>query len=408
MNEIQFIQQATQNFLPIYQRAPFVLTRGQGSKVWDSEGRQYIDFFAGIAVCNLGHCHPEVVATLQQQSTQLWHTSNLYYSAEPIELCQLLVEKIPFISKVFLANSGTEANEAALKLMRKWAARRGRSVDERVILTFENSFHGRTFGAMTATGQTKFHQGFEPLVPGFRYAKFNDIDSVKAQIADGKVVGILIEPIQGEGGVQAATPEFLRQVRKLCDEHNILMACDEIQCGMGRTGHLLACELSGVKPDIITLAKGLGSGFPIGAMLAASSCAEALGPGEHGTTFGGNPLAAAVAKTTLRLLSHPQLLAEVKQKSLYIQQLMQNINQRHPFFTRINGEGLMLGFVLKEEYVPRLAALVTLCAQHGLLLGRAGNDVLRLLPALTITTAEIDEGMSHFETALIEWLQDSH
>ncbi|OHE87057.1 MAG: acetylornithine aminotransferase, partial [Lysobacterales bacterium RIFOXYD1_FULL_69_11] len=291
---------AERYYVPVYRPRRIVLDRGRGSRVWDRDGVEYIDFGAGIAVNALGHAHPALLAALHEQAAKLWHTSNVFVSEPPLRLAQALVESSRFAKRVFFCNSGAEANEAAIKLARRWAAAQGRGPARRTILSFRGSFHGRTLAAVTATAQPKYHEGFEPLPPGFAYSDFNDLAAAERAMADGSVCAVLVEPVQGEGGVTPATPEFLVGLRELCDRHGALLVCDEIQCGMGRTGHLFASHGYGVAPDVVTLAKALGGGFPIGAMLVGTRAAETLSFGAHGTTFGGNPLAAAVAGAALK------------------------------------------------------------------------------------------------------------
>src|SRR5579863_2568284 len=298
-------------YLPVYKPREVILERGRGARVWDREGKEYVDFSTGIAVCGLGHCDPDLVAALTEQAGKLWHTSNVFYSEPPLRLAEELVSASRFATRVFLCNSGAEANEAAIKLIRKWGAAQSRAPDRRVILTFRGSFHGRTLAAVTATAQPKYQEGYEPLPGGFRYLDFNDLAQVEAAMATGDVAAVLVEPIQGEGGVMPAADSFLRGLRQLCDRHEALLALDEIQCGMGRTGALFAHWQDEIRPDIVTLAKALGGGFPIGAMLAGPKVAEIMQFGAHGTTFGGNPLAAAVARVALRKLSSAEIAANV-------------------------------------------------------------------------------------------------
>ncbi|MEO6689743.1 MAG: aminotransferase class III-fold pyridoxal phosphate-dependent enzyme, partial [Dokdonella sp.] len=274
-------------WLPVYKPRDIVLERGLGARVWDRDGREYVDFGAGIAVNALGHCDPDLVAALTTQAHKLWHTSNVFYSEPPLRLAEELVAASGFAERVFLCNSGTEANEAAIKLVRRWAAAQGRPPERRVIVTFHGSFHGRTLAAVTATAQPKYQEGYEPLPGGFRYAAFNDLASLEGAFASGDVAAVMLEPVQGEGGVMPAAAGFLAGVRALCDKHAALLVLDEIQCGMGRSGTLFAHTQDAVVPDIVTLAKALGSGFPIGAMLAGAKVAETMQYGAHGTTFGG-------------------------------------------------------------------------------------------------------------------------
>ena len=391
-------------YLPVYRPRRSVLARGLGSRVWDREGREYVDFGAGIAVNALGHANPALVAALTQQAALLWHTSNVFVSEPPLRLAEELVAASRFARRVFLCNSGAEANEAAIKLVRKWASSRGRAPEQRVILSFRGSFHGRTLAAVTATAQPKYHEGFEPLPPGFRYSDFNDLEAARAAMAAGDVCAVLVEPVQGEGGVTPATPEFLQGLRALCDEHGALLVLDEIQCGMGRTGHLFAWHGMDVVPDVVTLAKALGGGFPIGAMLVGEQAAEIMQFGAHGTTFGGNPLAAAVARTALRELGSAELLANVAHQSQALRQALAAIDEERGLFAQVRGRGLMLGAQLRPQYAGRAGEILDRCVDEGLLLLQAGPDVLRFVPALNIGDADIAEGLQRLRAALARFV----
>lgn len=390
-------------WLPVYKPREIVLARGEGARVWDRDGRDYIDFGAGIAVNALGHCDPDLVAALTAQAQKLWHTSNVFYSEPPLRLAEELVAASGFAERVFLCNSGTEANEAAIKLVRRWAAAQGRPPERRVIVSFHGSFHGRTLAAVTATAQPKYQEGYEPLPGGFRYATFNDIASLEAAFAAGDVAAVLLEPVQGEGGVMPAAAGFLREVRALCDRHDALLVLDEIQCGMGRSGTLFAHTQDAVMPDIVTLAKALGSGFPIGAMLAGQKVAEVMQYGSHGTTFGGNPLAAAVARVALRKLSSPQVLDNVERQARALRAGLDAINAELRLFSEVRGRGLMIGAVLDDMYKGRAAEILDHAAAHGLLLLQAGPDVLRFVPALTIGDGEVGEGLARLRPALADF-----
>jgi acetylornithine/N-succinyldiaminopimelate aminotransferase len=389
-------------YLPIYRPRQLVLERGQGAKVWDSEGRDYIDLSAGIAVCGLGHNDPDLSAALLEQAGKLWHTSNVFYSEPPLRLAEELVAASRFARKVFLCNSGSEANEAAIKLVRKWAASQGRAPDRRVIVTFRGSFHGRTLAAVTATAQPKYQEGYEPLPGGFRYVDFNDAVQLETAMAAGDVAAVMLEPVQGEGGVMPAAPGFLAQVRALCDHHGALLLLDEIQCGMGRTGTLFAHWQDQVTPDIVTLAKALGGGFPIGALLAGPKVAETMQFGAHGTTFGGNPLAAAVARVALRKLGSPQIAANVSRQSAALRNALAALNAEFGLFAQIRGRGLMLGAQLAPAYAGQAGAILDRAAGHGLLALQAGPDVLRFVPALTIDDAELAESLVRLRRAVVE------
>ncbi|MDI9237543.1 acetylornithine/succinyldiaminopimelate transaminase [Lysobacter sp. LF1] len=387
-------------YLPVYRPRRIVLDHGRGARVWDREGREYVDFGAGIAVNALGHANPTLVAALTEQAGKLWHTSNVFVSEPPLRLAEELVTASRFAQRVFFCNSGAEANEAAIKLARKWATSQERTPDRRAILTFRGSFHGRTLAAVTAGAQPKYHEGFEPLPPGFRYSDFNDLAAAEAAMADGAVCAVLVEPVQGEGGVTPATPDFLLGLRALCDRHGALLMLDEIQCGMGRTGHLFACHAYGVTPDVVTLAKALGSGFPIGAMLVGERAAEAMQFGAHGTTFGGNPLGAAVARAALRELSSEALLANVARQSTVIREALAALDAELHLFSEVRGYGLMLGAQLRPEHAGKAAAILDLCVEQGLLLLQAGPDVLRFVPALNIDDADVAEGLARLGVAL--------
>ena len=389
-----------QYYLPVYRPREVILARGQGARVWDNEGREYLDLSAGIAVCGLGHNDPDLVAALVEQAGKLWHTSNVFYSEPPLRLAEELVSASRFASRVFLCNSGAEANEVAIKLIRKWATAHGRTPDRRVIVTFRGSFHGRTLATVTATAQPKYQEGYEPLPGGFRYVDFNDLAQLRDAMAAGDVAAVLVEPIQGEGGVMPAAEGFLRGVRELCDQHGALLALDEIQCGMGRTGTLFAHWQEGIAPDIVTLAKALGGGFPIGAMLAGPKVAEVMQFGAHGTTFGGNPLAAAVARVALRKLGSADIEANVVRQSAALHAGLATINEELGLFSEVRGRGLMLGAVLKPEYAGRAGEILDHAAAQGLLMSQAGPDVLRFVPALNVSDEEVAEGLRRMSDAL--------
>ncbi len=387
-------------WLPVYRPRRIVLERGEGARVWDLDRREYVDFGAGIAVNALGHCHPDLVATLTAQARRLWHTSNVFTSEPPLRLAEELVSASRFAERVFLCNSGTEANEAAIKLVRRWASAQGRSPEKRMIVTFEGSFHGRTLAAVTATAQPKYQRGYEPLPGGFRYVPFNDLAALERAFVAGDVAAVMLEPVQGEGGVMPAADGFLAGVRALCDRHDALLVLDEIQCGMGRTGPLFAHRHDGVVPDIVTLAKALGGGFPIGAMLAGPKVATVMDYGAHGTTFGGNPLAAAVARTALRLIDSDAIRANVARQSRRLRDGLAAIDAELHAFAGVRGRGLMLGAVLADAYRGRAADVLDHAAANGLLLLQAGPDVLRFVPPLNIADADIDEGLARLRVAL--------
>jgi len=394
-------------WLPVYRPRDVVLDHGKGARVWDTQGRDYLDLGAGIAVNSLGHQDPDLVAALVAQAHKLWHASNVFYTEPPLHLAQELVEHAPFAERVFLCNSGTEANEAAIKLVRKWAASQGRPPEERVIVTFRGSFHGRTLASVTATAQPKYQEGYEPLPGGFRYVDFNDVPALEAAFAQGGVAAVMLEPVQGEGGVMPAEPGFLKKVRELCDTHGALMVLDEIQCGMGRTGTLFAHTHDHVTPDIVTLAKALGAGFPIGAMLAGPKVADVMQFGAHGTTFGGNPMAAAVALVALRKISSPAVLLNVERQANDIRAGLARINHEFHLFSEVRGRGLMIGAVLDTAYKGRAGEILDIAAAHGLLILQAGPDVLRIVPPLTITDEETAEGLQRLHDTLAEFVQEA-
>jgi acetylornithine/N-succinyldiaminopimelate aminotransferase len=394
------IATAQQDTLAVYRQRAVILDHGRGSRVWDREGREYVDFGAGIAVNALGHADPDLVAALTAQAGKLWHTSNVFWSEPPMRLAHELKVASGFAQRVFLCNSGAEANEAAIKLVRKWAAARGREPARRTILTFRGSFHGRTLATVTATAQPKYQEGYEPLPAGFRYGDFNDLAGAAGAMAAGDVCAVLVEPVQGEGGVMPATDAFLLGLRELCDRHEALLVLDEIQCGMGRTGALFACEGYGVRPDIVTLAKALGSGFPIGAMLVGAQASETMQFGAHGTTFGGNPLAASVARVALAKLSSRDILANVHRQSDALRTGLASIHTEFDVFAEVRGRGLMLGAVLAPRFAGRAGEVLDHAAANGLLVLQAGPDVLRFVPALNLTDADVREGLARLREAI--------
>jgi len=392
-------------YLPVYRPRRIVLDHGKGSRIWDRDGREYVDFGAGIAVNALGHAHPALVGALTDQAGKLWHTSNVFVSEPTLRLAEELVAASRFAQRVFFCNSGAEANEGAIKLVRKWAAAEGRMPERRVILSFRGSFHGRTLAAVTATAQPKYHEGYEPLPQGFRYSDFNDLAAAEAAMEAGDVCAVLVEPVQGEGGVTPATPEFLQGLRALCDRHGALLVFDEIQCGMGRTGRLFAAHAYGVVPDVVTLAKALGSGFPIGAMLVGEKAAQAMQFGAHGTTFGGNPLAAAVARAALRELSAQPLLDNVARQAQAIRAGLATIDAEYGVFSEIRGRGLMIGAQLRDAHAGKAGEILDRCVQHGLLMLQAGPDVLRFVPALNIGDADVADGVARLRAAVAEFVR---
>ncbi|MDQ3266305.1 MAG: aspartate aminotransferase family protein [Myxococcota bacterium] len=387
------IEKAKAHLLQNY-RQSIVIDRGLGSRVWDSEGKQYLDLLGGIATCALGHCHPEVGAALKAQIDKLWHVSNVFYTQPQIDLAQKLTAESG-LERAFFCNSGAEANEAVLKLARK--AQKDRGQPERFeVITFLNSFHGRTLATVTATGQPKYQKGFEPLPAGFTHVPYGDLEAVKKAVS-GKTAAILVEPIQGEGGVHSAPEGFLRALRTLCDEQGLLLLVDEIQTGMGRTGKFFAYQHEGIRPDAITLAKALGNGIPIGAMLCREEWAKSLTPGTHGSTFGGNPLAAAAANVVTDLIRDPKMLASVSAKGELFLRRLGELKARHPQkISAVRGRGLLIGLELTCDAGPYVAKARDL----GLLCNLAGDRTLRFAPAFTITEAEIEEGVRLLDAVL--------
>ena len=398
-NSAELIQKGRDFLVPIYRQRERILDHGRGSRVWDSEGREYVDFTAGIAVSALGHGDPDILAALHEQAGKLWHTSNAFFSEPPLRLAEELVTASGFAKRVFFCNSGSEAIEATIKLVRRWADAQGRPPERRVILTFTGSFHGRTLAAVTATAQPKYQQGFEPLPGGFRHCAFNDIDALDAAF-DDSVAAVIVEPIQGEGGVLPVADGFLAALRERCDRHGSLLVFDEIQCGVGRTGKLWSHQWDDVQPDVMTIAKGLGCGFPIGAMLVGDKAADTLQFGSHGSTFGGNPLAAAVARVALLKLSSADLLAHVSTQGMHLRLGLERIGNSLGVFREVRGRGLMLGAVLTSAFAGRASEALDFAADEGLLLLQAGPDVLRFVPALNILAADIDDGLERLEKAL--------
>lgn len=376
-------QGAEQYLMGTYARQPISIVRGRGSKVYDLEGREYIDFVGGIAVNLLGHGHPDLVLAIQRQAAQLIHTSNLYYTEPQVKLAQVLVEH-SFADKAFFCNSGAEANEAAIKLARRYS-HDTYGAGRFEIVTMKNSFHGRTMATLTATGQDKVQKGYEPLVPGFSYVPFNHLAALEEAVTD-KTAAVMLEPIQGEGGVHVADRDYLKAVRELCTQKDVLLIFDEVQTGMGRTGTLFAYEQLGVQPDIMTLAKGLGGGVPIGACLATDAVAKAFGPGSHASTFGGNPLACAAALAVLRVLLEGRLLEQARHMGDYLGKGLADCKDRHRVVRDVRGLGLLQGIEVEMD----ARTVVGDCLRRGLLVNATGEHVLRFVPPLIITQREID------------------
>ena len=384
-----------------YQRQPISIVRGRGSKVYDLEGREYIDFVAGIAVNVLGHGHPDLVLAIQKQAQHLLHTSNLYYTEPQVQLAQTLAEH-SFAQKVFFCNSGAEANEAAIKLARKYSHDKY-GADRYEIITMTSSFHGRTLATLTATGQEKVQKGFAPLMPGFSYVPFNDLSAVERAITP-ETAAIMLEPIQAEGGVHVAERSYLQALRELCRERDILLIFDEVQTGMGRTGTLFCYEQFGMQPDIMTLAKGLGGGIPIGACLATDSVARAFGPGTHASTFGGNPLACASALAVLRVLLDGKILDQGRRMGDYLAKGLATLKERHRCINEVRGMGLLQG--VEVDFDGK--TVVADCLARGLLINCVGDRVLRVVPALIITEREIDRLLASLAQILSQRTTSTH
>jgi acetylornithine/N-succinyldiaminopimelate aminotransferase len=366
-----------------YSRYPVLLVRGKGTRVWDLEGEEYLDFVSGLAVCNLGHCHPRVVKAIQDQAEKLIHVSNFYYIEPQIQLASLLC-KHSFADKVFFCNSGAEANEGAFKLARKFAKEKiGK--DRYEIITMERSFHGRTLATLTATGQEKFHKGYEPLMPGFKYVPFNDVGAVKNAI-DPKTCAVMVEPIQGEGGVNCPSEGYLKALRDICDEKRLLLIFDEVQVGMGRTGKLFAYEHEGVEPDMLTLAKSLAGGVPIGALLIKKGIADGFKPGDHASTFGGNPLASAAGVAALTAILEEGMLENCRKMGDYFISELEEIKKKFPFVKEVRGKGLILGVELKIDG----SSMVKEMLKRKILINCTMGNVLRFLPPLIVTKEEVD------------------
>jgi acetylornithine aminotransferase len=376
-----------------YGRQPLVLVKGEGCRVWDDQGIEYLDLVAGLAVCNLGHAHPQVARAAAAQLAQLVHVSNLYYSTPMVELAELLV-RLSFADRVFFANSGAEVNEGAIKLVRRYSRERFGPGRHRIIC-MENSFHGRTLGALSATGQSKFWQGFDPMLEGFYFVRFNDLEALAAAV-DDSVCAVLLEPIQGEGGVCLPDAGYLKGVRRLCADKQLLLILDEIQTGLGRTGRLFAHEHFGIQPDVMTLAKALAGGLPMGALLATAEVAGSFVPGAHASTFGGGPVIAAAAATAVALLSDEKLLAEVRAKGDYLQKALLKLMAGFPVIRQVRGLGLMWGLELAREGGPLVAA----CRERGVLVNCTQGNVVRLLPPLIVSTEELNRGLGILEEAL--------
>lgn len=399
MNEVTTKSQALMNktnefLMHTYGRYPIALVKGRGVRAWDADGKEYLDFLGGIAVNLLGHSHPAVVAAIAEQAGSLIHTSNLYYTAPAAQLAELLV-KNGGLGKVFLCNSGAEANEGAFKLARKYHYRKGQP-QKTGIVSISHSFHGRTLAAVTATAKPEIQEGFGPLPAGFTYAEFGDIEALRAAVND-QTAAVILEPIQGEGGIFVQSPEYLAEARAICDAHGALLIFDEIQCGLGRTGHFFAYQGLGVTPDIVTLAKGLGGGLPIGAICATDEVATGFQPGDHGTTFGANPVACAAAVATLKAVIDGGLVDQAAAMGQYLVNGLKSLQAKYPTLVKdVRGLGLMVGMELTVPGAPLLAK----CHDLGLLANITAGTVLRLLPPYVITQEDADQALSIIDAAL--------
>ncbi|MBD1387958.1 aspartate aminotransferase family protein [Neiella sp. HB171785] len=406
MNQTEQITRQTfdQVMAPNYAPAAMIPVRGEGSRVWDQEGKEYIDFAGGIAVNCLGHCHPALVSTLQEQASKLWHVSNVYTNEPALTLAKQLIDAT-FAEKVFFANSGAEANEAALKLARRYANEHyGEQKDQ--IIACHHGFHGRTFFTVSVGGQAAYSDGFGPKPGAIEHIAYNDLAALEALISD-RTCAVMIEPMQGEGGVIPATDEYLAGVRALCDKHNALLIFDEVQTGVGRTGALFAYMNSPVVPDILTSAKSLGGGFPVAAMLTRSDIAASLKVGTHGSTYGGNPMACAVASAVLNEVNTPEMMANVSAAEAQIRQRLADINDKYQVFAEVRGKGLLLGAVMNDKYQGKARDFLTAAVAEGLMMLVAGPNVLRFAPALNITESEVAEGMDALERAVAKVCQSS-
>ncbi len=377
---------------PTSKRLPVTLVRGDGCRVWDEEDREYLDFVAGIAAVSLGHCHPEVVKAVTRQALELMHVSNYYYTVPQVKLAQLLCESSG-LDKVFFCNSGAEAVEGCIKLARKWGKEKRNGAYE--IIVAENAFHGRTMATVTATATERYRAPFTPLLEGFVRVPFNDVEAIK-KATTTKTVAVLLEPIQGEGGVNVPADDYLPKLRAWCDEAGILLMLDEVQTGVGRTGRLFAYQLYGVQPDVMAVAKGLGGGFPMGAFLAKDHCAV-LGIGEHGTTFGGNPLACQVGYAVLKYITDHDVPSQVAKKGEHLERRLHSLADRHPMVTEVRGKGLLWAIELDREAAEEA---LRLCLEEGLLANNVKPTALRLMPPLTVSEAELDRAVEIVDRVL--------
>jgi len=384
--------------VPNYAPGSIIPVRGEGSRVWDQDGREFIDLQGGIAVNCLGHAHPGLVGALQEQSQKVWHLSNVMTNEPALRLAKTLCD-LTFAERIFFANSGGEANEAAFKLARRYSWEHT-GPEKHEIISFKNAFHGRTLFTVAVGGQPKYLEGFEPAPGGIHHADFNDLESVRKLISKEKTCAVVVEPIQGESGVVPADPEFLKGLRKLCDDNGALLIFDEVQSGVGRTGYLYAYEMYGVVPDILTSAKGLGGGFPVSAMLTTAKVAASLEVGTHGSTYGGNALACAVAQKVMDTVSQPEILKGVKARSEHLRKGMMDIGERYGIFSEVRGAGLLLGCVLTDKWQGKAKDFLNAGLDEGVMVLIAGANVIRLAPSLIIPDTDIDEALERFEAAV--------
>jgi len=383
--------------VPCYNPMEMVPVKGEGARVWDQQGKEYIDFAGGIAVSCLGHCHPDMVNALNEQSQKIWHLSNVMTNEPALRLAKKLTD-LCFADKVFFANSGAEANEAALKLVRRYAADKF-GPEKTEIIAFKQGFHGRTFFTVTVGGQAAYSDGFGPKPGDITHLPYNDIEALKEHMSD-RTCAIMMEPLQGEGGIIPPTPEFAQAVRELCDKHNALLIFDEVQTGNGRTGNFYAYQGLGVTPDVLSTAKSLGGGFPIGAMLTTAELAEHMKVGTHGSTYGGNPLGCAVAEAVVDVVSKPETLAGVLEREALFREGLEKINAKYNIFAEVRGKGLLLGAALNEQWQGRARDVLVAAGKEGLMVLVAGLNVVRFTPSLVISKEEIDEGLARLERAI--------
>lgn len=396
MTTAEVIELEQQYLAPTYSRPPIVLDHGEGAYLYDMEGKRYLDFIGGIAVNSLGHSVPEIIGAVAQQTAKLMHVSNLYHTAPHARLAKLLVDQA-FPSRVFFCNSGSESIEAALKFSRRWAHSIGGDAKHEIV-SFEHSFHGRTYGAISATAQPKYHEGFKPMLPGMVYLPFNDTATLDAALSEERTAAVVIEPVQGEGGVNAAQAEFMRTLRNLCDERKIALIFDEIQCGLCRTGKFFAYQHHGIEPDLMTLAKPLGGGLPIGALLMKQHIADTLKPGLHGSTFGANPVVCHVALAVVTKMVEENLAERAATSGEILKTRLRQLQNQYGEITEVRGSGLLIGV----EFGDKVDSIVAMCRDKGLLIGSAGDKVLRLAPPLIIDQRHIDEAAGILGTVLAE------